>query len=278
MKIIDLSLTLSPVGPEHDQPKITYTHHKRGAFLLGLAGLLYKGRSLLDHARSLFLYLTGRYRIKACQWPDGLGLAWEEVKMDTHAGTHLDAPYHFGPTSEGKPARRIDEIPLEWCFSDGVLLDMRHKDPGSFITVDDIKESLAKTSYRIKPYDIVLVMTGADKFAKDKRYLTDYPGMSREATLYLIEQGVKIIGVDSVGFDRAWGTMFDEYIRTRDNSLLWPAHFAGREREYCHMEKMANLDKIPEPYGFKVACFPVKVEKASAGWCRAVAILEEENG
>lgn len=41
MKIIDLSMTLSPVGPEHDQPKIAYTDHKKGAFLLGLAGLLY---------------------------------------------------------------------------------------------------------------------------------------------------------------------------------------------------------------------------------------------
>lgn len=268
-------MTLSPVGPEHDQPKIAYTHHKKGAFLLGLAGLLYMGKSLLDHLKSLFLYLLGKYRIKACQWPDGLGLAWEDVQMDTHAGTHLDAPYHFGPTSEGKPAKRIDEIPLEWCFSDGVLLDMRHKEPGSFINVLDIKKASLKISYQIKPYDIVLIMTGADKFAKEKRYVSDYPGMSKEATLYLIEQGVKIVGIDSVGFDRAWGTMFDEYIRTRDNSLLWPAHFAGREREYCHMEKMANLDKIPKPYGFKVACFPVKVENGSAGWCRAVAILEE---
>jgi kynurenine formamidase len=40
------------------------------------------------------------------------------------------------------------------------------------------------------------------------------------------------------------------------------------------MEKLANLDKLP-PYGFKVACFPVKIEAASAGWTRAVAILAD---
>ncbi len=268
--IIDLSLSLSTTGPEHDQPKISYINHKKGAFLLNLAGLLYKGGSIV---KRLFLYLIGVYRIK--EWPDGLGLAWEEVGMDTHAGTHLDAPYHFGPVAEGKPAKRIDEIPLEWCFSDGVVLDMTHKEPGSFITADDLQSALEKIGYRIKPYDIVLIMTGADKYHKEKRYLTDYPGMSREATLWLIGQGVKIIGIDAVGFDRAWKVMFEDYLKTKDKLALWPAHFAGREKEYLHMEKMANMDKIPKPYGFKVACFPVKVEKGSAGWCRACAIVEE---
>jgi kynurenine formamidase len=41
------------------------------------------------------------------------------------------------------------------------------------------------------------------------------------------------------------------------------------------MEKMANLDKIPSPHGFKVACFPVNIKSASAGWTRPVAILED---
>ena len=42
------------------------------------------------------------------------------------------------------------------------------------------------------------------------------------------------------------------------------------------MEKLANLDQLPDPFGFKVACFPVKLTGGSAGWCRAVAILEED--
>ncbi|HAW50268.1 TPA: cyclase [bacterium] len=271
-EIIDLSLSISPVGPEHDQPKIKYTDHKKGAFLLGLAGLLYKKESLL---KRLFLWLIGKYRIKTDEWPDGMALAFEDVRMDTHAGTHLDAPWHFGPTSEGKRAKTIDEIPLEWCFSDGVILDMREKEPGSLISPLDIENALQKIGYQIKPYDIVLIMTGADKYSKEKRYLTDYPALSQEAVFWLIDKGIKIIGIDSVGFDRGWGMMFSDYIKTRDKSSLWPAHFAGRKREYCHIEKMANINKIPKPYGFKVACFPVKVERGSAGWCRAVAILDE---
>ena len=62
----------------------------------------------------------------------GLGWAVEEIQAITHTGTHVDAPYHYGPTSEGKPARTIDEVPLEWCFAPGVVLEMRHKAAGEF--------------------------------------------------------------------------------------------------------------------------------------------------
>jgi len=54
-----------------------------------------------------------------------------------------------------------------------------------------------------------------------------------------------------------------------------PAHYAGREREYCHMEKMANFGAIPTATGFTVACFPVKVHRGSGGWCRPVAIVAD---
>jgi kynurenine formamidase len=40
------------------------------------------------------------------------------------------------------------------------------------------------------------------------------------------------------------------------------------------MEKLHNLEALPAD-GFMVACFPVKVHRASAGWTRAVAIFEE---
>jgi cyclase len=49
----------------------------------------------------------------------------------------------------------------------------------------------------------------------------------------------------------------------------------GREVEYCHLENLANLDQLPGPVGFKVICFPVKIEGAGAGWARVVALVEE---
>ena len=56
-------------------------------------------------------------------------------------------------------------------------------------------------------------------------------------------------------------------------NLLWSAHFAGIEREYCQIEKLANLDLILRPFGFKVSCLPIKIKDGSGGWCRAVALL-----
>src|SRR5262245_36101773 len=47
-------------------------------------------------------------------YSNGLRWAVEEVQALTHTGTHVDAPYHYGPTSEGRPARTIDQVPLEF--------------------------------------------------------------------------------------------------------------------------------------------------------------------
>jgi cyclase len=67
--------------------------------------------------------------------------------------------------------------------------------------------------------------------------------------------------------------MFKEFLTTKDKSKIWPCHFLGRRREYCHMERLGNLGAIPKPYGFMVSCLPVKVRNAGAGWARVVAIL-----
>ena len=92
-------------------------------------------------------------------YSEGRGWAVEEIKAITHTGTHVDAPYHYAPTSEGRPARTIDEVPLEWCLAPGVLIDVRHKQPGDFITVEDLQSALAKIDYTLRPLDIVLLQT-----------------------------------------------------------------------------------------------------------------------
>jgi kynurenine formamidase len=206
--------------------------------------------------------------------PDGLAWANDSAILGAHAGTHVDAPWHYFPTSEGKRARTIDEMPLEWFYHDGVVLDMRHKPNGSLITVDDIEQVLEKISYKIKPWDIVLIETGADKYWGKAEYFSVGCGMGKESTLWLIEQGVKVMGIDAWGWDRPFWAIKEEFQRTKDKSILWAGHRAGIEREYCHIEKLANLDKLPHPFGFKVACFPVKLTGGSAGWTRTVAILE----
>jgi kynurenine formamidase len=78
------------------------------------------------------------------------------------------------------------------------------------------------------------------------------------------------MGIDSW----TWDQPFDVMLKN-ERSEFMGAHFVGNKREYCHLENLVNLDKIPVPHGFKVAAFPIKIEGASGGWTRAVAILEE---
>ena len=207
--------------------------------------------------------------------PQGLGWANDTVTMIAHAGTHVDAPWHYFPTCEGKRARTIDEMPLEWFYHDGVVLDMRHKQRGSGVTVDDLQEALAKIDYPLKPWDIVMIQTGADKFWGKAEYFEAGCGMTRESTLWLIERGVRVMGIDAWGWDRPFWAIKEEFARTGDKTILWGAHYVGMDKEYCHIEKLANLDKLPRPFGFKVACFPVKLTGGSAGWSRVVAILAD---
>ncbi len=208
-------------------------------------------------------------------YSNGLGWAVEEVQAITHTGTHVDAPYHYGPTSEGKPARTIDQIPLEWCLAPGVVLDVWHKAAGDFITIADLQAALAAIDYQLRPLDIVLLHTGADKRLGSADYFAQ-PGLGREGVLWLVERGVKIIGIDAYTLDRPFANMIADFRRTGDGRFIWPAHFAGIEREYCQIEKLANLEQIPRPHGFYVSCLPVKIQSASAGWCRAVALVPEE--
>ena len=208
--------------------------------------------------------------------PQGLAWANDSVKMISHSGTHVDAPWHFFPTTGGHRARTIDAMPLEWFWGPGVVLDMRHKPQGSEIAVADLELALARIRYRIQPGDIVLIQTGADKYWGKAEYVNAGCGMGRESTLWLIDQGARVMGIDAWGWDRPFSAMKEDFQRTGKKELLWAGHRAGIEREYCHIEKLANLDKLPRPTGFTLACFPVKLTGGSAGWCRAVAILEED--
>jgi kynurenine formamidase len=212
---------------------------------------------------------------KESELPENISPADDLVKLKAHAGTHVDAPWHYSPICQGKKSRTIDEMPLEWFYGNGVVLDMRHKPDGSGVSVDDLQKALNKIKYTLRPGDIVLIQTGNDKYWGQNEYFAKGCGMTRPSTLWLIEQGIRVMGIDAWGWDRpGWATR-EEFQKSHDTDIILEAHRVGIEREYCHIEKLANLDKIPRPYHFKVSCFPVKLAGGSAGWCRAVAIIEE---
>jgi kynurenine formamidase len=208
-------------------------------------------------------------------FPEGEAISNETITLTTHTGTHMDAPLHYGLFSGGQRAAAVDDIPLEWCFAPGVRLDLRHVPPGVGITAGDIQDALAKIPHELQPGDITLIWTGADRLWGTEAYRSEFPGMTRESTDYLVARGVKVIGIDAWGVDRPFASMLGDYRKTNDNRVLWPAHLYGREQPYCQLEKLANLDALPDSVGFTVACFPVKLAGLGAGWTRVVAVIDE---
>ncbi|MGH2996116.1 MAG: cyclase family protein [Gaiellaceae bacterium] len=272
MRIIDLSVPISTTGGEPVPPKIAYHDHAWGASRMALVPALDK-RSVAKTLRNIVGGLVTGKRVRKRDFPDGAALAWETLRTDTHHGTHVDAPWHYGPTTDGRPARTIDQLPLEWFVGPGVRLDLRAVAPEATITVDDLKGALEAIGYTLRPMDVVLLWTGADELWGRPEYLEDYCGLDAEGTRWLLDQGVKVIGTDAWSLDRPPRTMGQDFIRSRDPAFLWPAHFVGREREYCQIEKLAHLGDLPAPTGYTVVCLPVSIERASAGWTRAVAIV-----
>ena len=211
--------------------------------------------------------------------PDGEGWAVELVQLSTHNGTHLDAPYHFHSTMDKalgtqKAAIAIHDVPLEWCFQPGVKLDFRAKPDGYVVTAADVEAELSRIDHTLEPLEIVVVNTRAGSRYGHPDYVAAGAGMGYEATMFLLERGVRLTGTDGWSWDAPFVHTARKYAETKDASLIWEGHKAGRDIGYCHIEKLHNLEALP-PDGFFISCFPHKIRGASAGWTRAVAIFDD---
>jgi kynurenine formamidase len=228
----------------------------------------------IDHRMSVPELVAFFPGLTAEDLPDGEAWAIERIQLITHNGTHLDAPYHFASTMNGgERAITIDEVPLDWCFQPGVKLDFRHVPDGHVVTAAEVEAELARIQHELSPLEIVLVNTRAGSRYGSDDYVSSGCGMGYEATMYLLERGVRVTGTDGWSWDAPFVHTKERYAASGDPGLIWEGHKAGRDIGYCHLEKLHNLESLPS-HGFQVSCFPFKIRGASAGWTRAVAILE----
>jgi kynurenine formamidase len=185
------------------------------------------------------------------------------IVVNDHVGTHCDSRRHIVPDAGG-----ADTIPLDWCISDGVLLDFTDRAPGYIIQPEDIEAALGRIDYAVKERDIVLIHTGAGAYNTEERYRTDHPGMSASATRWLIERGVRLMGCDAITFDPPVWAMFEQ-------RKFWEAHRVMWDEEYWHLENLMNLEQIGRPHGFQLVVLPVKWVGTTAAPVRAVALVED---
>ena len=253
MRMIDLSATITPSRPDalpFERVEIRYSSHAEGASQI---------ETMLKVPPELLR--------------NNEGWAVEEfTKLATHSVTHVDAPWHYNSVIQGEKAATIDELPLEWFFSDGVVLDMSGKADGEKIKVTDLETACSAIEYNLKPLDIVLIRTGRDAFYGQPDYVWRGCAMTALATRWLFDRGVRVMGIDAWGWDGPLNHQANEALARPETGVFWAAHQC--DLPYSQIERLVNLGSLP-PSGFKVACFPLKIQRGSAGPARVVAILPD---
>jgi len=204
---------------------------------------------------------------------DGEGWAMETfTRFGTHNSTHVDAPWHYNSRIGGERAATIDELPLDWFFGPGVVLDMSAKEEGETIDVPDVESELARIGHELRERDIVLVRTGRDVFVEEPGYMALGPGVTVDATRWLYERGVRVMGIDAWGWDGPLHLQAQAALESNESGVFWAAHQA--DLPYSQIERLVNLGELPAT-GFQVACFPLRVVGASAAPARVVALVED---
>ena len=248
MTLVDLSAPIVPDPPEFPdvlRTDISFGDHASGASTIQT--LLGVGPELLR---------------------DGEGWATETfTNFGTHNSTHVDAPWHYNSTIGGERAQTIDELPLDWFYAPGVVIDATDREDGESLTAQDVQDRLPRP---LAERDIVLVHTGRDAYYSQPDYIARGPGVTVEATRWLYEQGVRVMGIDAWGWDAPLHLQAQEAIEKGEAGVFWAAHQAGLA--YSQIERLVNLGALPS-HGFTVSCFPLRLQGGSAAPSRVVAIV-----
>ena len=192
---------------------------------------------------------------------------------DHHRHPQLDPrrrPLALQLADPGRAAQTIEELPLELFFGPGVVVDASAKEDGDAVTAEEMEAGIAAAGHHLAEGDIVLVRSGRDAFYGADEYVALGPGVTAEATRWLYERGVRVMGIDAWGWDRPLHLQAAEALERDEPGIFWEAHQA--DLPYCQIERLVNLGELP-PSGFRVACFPLPIRGASAAPARVVGIV-----
>ena len=182
---------------------------------------------------------------------EGQWYIMHNISMVSHIGTHIEAPYHLF-----KSQADLAGLPLERLMGEAVLLDLRHCPRKNAVTAQHVQDASAKAG-GIRPSDIVFCNLGSAAF-----YGTDEYGMSPyfspEGIQWLIDRGMKMMGVDASGVE----------VPGNENHVNHSALFA---KGIPLIENLANLDRLSRTR-FLVYAFPVAVSGLEAFPLRVIAV------
>ena len=173
------------------------------------------------------------------------------MTFNVHGGTHVDAPGHYAPGGDS-----IEKVPFEKLMGTCFSVDLG-RGPLQTIDVKDLKPY----EQWMKKSDMFFVRTGADDMWGTPAYRSDYPYFTPEAGEYLVEKGVKVLGMDTPGPDVSLPSGL------RKGS---PLHFTLLGANVLIVENLANLRSVcgRETY---VYAFPIKIEGSFGAPARVLA-------
>ena len=169
-----------------------------------------------------------------------------EISMSVHAGTHIDAPYHFLP--DGK---KISDYPIERFAGKARVCQIQDE---KCITEKELRRK------NLKHVEKLLFKTRNSILWNKKSFDKTFVGLEFDAVKYLISLGISLVGIDYLSIE-GYGSMYN-LIHT--NLLM---------HEILILEGLDLLD-VPEG-DYYLVCFPLKVAHAEAAPVRAVLMSEE---
>jgi len=180
------------------------------------------------------------------------------LDIHSHIGTHIEGPYHC--LDDGK---KLDELPVEKFIGEAAVIDLTRKTTSNReITRDDLQVS----GNHVKEGDIALLKTGYDKqFIDDQLQSEDYMSksiyLSDDAVDWIIEQGIKNVGIDFWSIERY----------PIDPKVGEPKHIRLFKEDIPLIHSLVNLVRIESKRVFFIA-LPLLISGLDSSPVRALAL------
>lgn len=189
--------------------------------------------------------------------------------LGEHCGTHVDAPIHFNPT--GSP---VDQIPLERLYGEAVLLNFSDKKAAEDVTAEEVQTAVRSLEGGLGDARIVLVRSDRSKLWGRPEYQQDILNMTPQATEWLLQQGVRVVGCDMCVWEVDRAQRLGVPARQLSGAERFPSHALMRKYDYMIIENLANLDRVPVPR-FTFMGLPLPFVGGSGSPIRAAALLSD---
>lgn len=176
---------------------------------------------------------------------DGFRIKW--FRLQSHMGTHMDAPYHYFHTG-----RKIADFLPDELIGNAFICDVTK------IRQQIEKSFLEQHEAALKECQIVVFKSGWSRYYGTPAYFENYPVLSEEAALYLMSLEIKGIGIDAPSID---------VVETE----IYPIHQIVLGSDKYVLENLTNLESVTADK-VQLIALPLKLKEADGAPVRVVAV------